>query len=186
MKDIFFTSDLHLGHSKIIEYCKRPFVGVREMNETLIANWNKKINKDNDVYILGDFVFGGKNFVRNIISSLNGRKHLIKGNHDKSVIKCSDLFVWIKDMYELNIQDIDAPMKLQKICMLHYPMLTWNKSHYGSWALHGHVHNRFDELNKTCKRLDVGVDTEHANYSPLSYEEIKIIMNNKLIVKKQY
>ena len=34
--NVWFTSDTHFGHAKIIEYCDRPFADVQEMNETLV------------------------------------------------------------------------------------------------------------------------------------------------------
>ena len=37
---IWFTSDTHFYHNKIVEYCQRPFASVEEMNEELIARWN--------------------------------------------------------------------------------------------------------------------------------------------------
>lgn len=37
---IWFTSDTHFFHDKVVEYSQRPFAGVEEMNEGLIARWN--------------------------------------------------------------------------------------------------------------------------------------------------
>ena len=30
---VFFTSDIHLGHSNIISLCNRPFVNIEEMEQ---------------------------------------------------------------------------------------------------------------------------------------------------------
>lgn len=54
---IFFTSDLHFGHSNIVRMCDRPFATIEEMDEQLIRNWNRKVHKCDTVYILGDFIF---------------------------------------------------------------------------------------------------------------------------------
>ena len=54
----FITSDLHLDHTNIIKYCKRPFLDTEEMNQTLINNWNNTISKRDTVYFLGDLAFG--------------------------------------------------------------------------------------------------------------------------------
>ena len=48
----FITSDLHLEHANIIKFCKRPFLNVRDMNKTLVNNWNKTIGKKDVVYYL--------------------------------------------------------------------------------------------------------------------------------------
>ena len=42
---IFFTSDLHLGHENCIRLCNRPFSSIEEMDETLIENWNRKVQR---------------------------------------------------------------------------------------------------------------------------------------------
>ena len=57
---LFFTSDLHFGHAKIIEHCKRPFSSVYEMDKVLTDNWNSVIKEDDLIIIAGDFCLGGK------------------------------------------------------------------------------------------------------------------------------
>ena len=56
---VFFTSDTHFNHANIIKFCERPFGSIEEMNEALIANWNRVVGKDDIVFHLGDFCFGG-------------------------------------------------------------------------------------------------------------------------------
>ena len=51
---LYFTSDLHFYHDNIIQLTSRPYQDVNEMNDRLIANWNKKIRPKDEVYILGD------------------------------------------------------------------------------------------------------------------------------------
>ena len=57
---IYFTSDHHFCHAKIINMCNRPFADLDEMHDTLIKNWNDVIGKLDEVYILGDLIFRGK------------------------------------------------------------------------------------------------------------------------------
>ncbi len=42
---IYFTSDLHLGHEKTIEFSNRPFESVNEMNDKLIESINDVVLK---------------------------------------------------------------------------------------------------------------------------------------------
>ena len=55
---VFFTADQHFGHKSIIEYCNRPFSDVEEMNEALIENWNKTVDNNDKIFVLGDFALG--------------------------------------------------------------------------------------------------------------------------------
>jgi len=77
---VFFTSDFHFNHRNIIEYCKRPFTSVAEMNEALIKRFNEIVGPSDTVYILGDLVMGRD---LNCAERLNGRKFLLMGNHDR-------------------------------------------------------------------------------------------------------
>ena len=81
---IYLTSDLHFGHKNIIKLTNRPFSDVHEMNETLIKNWNNTIKPQDTIYILGDLCFKmSLEESHKIIQRLNGKKVLIRGNHDK-------------------------------------------------------------------------------------------------------
>ncbi len=77
----FYTADLHIDHSRIIELSKRPFSDVNEMKDTIIKNWNETVGNGDIVYILGDTCFSVHNFI-DLMEELSGQIHIIKGNHD--------------------------------------------------------------------------------------------------------
>ena len=83
MPDIFFTSDQHFGHERILRMCNRPFKDAAEMDERLIASWNAVVGPKDDVWCLGDFSMGRPDYNNRILRQLFGRKHLIRGNHDR-------------------------------------------------------------------------------------------------------
>ena len=49
---IYFTSDLHLNHARIIELANRPFGSVEEMNDTIIGNINDTVGADDTLWVL--------------------------------------------------------------------------------------------------------------------------------------
>lgn len=55
MSNVYFIADFHFGHVNIIEHCNRSFRNVEEMNESIIRQWSKKSEKDNESFVLGDF-----------------------------------------------------------------------------------------------------------------------------------
>ena len=145
---------------------------VESMDRNLINNWNTVINKNDTVYFLGDLSFYSVEKTIEIVKKLNGKKHWIIGNHDKKLIKNTELtslFEWVKDIETIYIQDNTVPKGRTKIILCHYPMLTWDGSHNGSWHLHGHSHNTLIHPSKYA--IDVGVDANY--YFPVSYEQVK-------------
>lgn len=178
----WFTSDTHYYHSNIIKYCKRPYDNVTEMNEALIHNYNDVVKDNDEVYHLGDFGFAEPGKLLEVVKRLKGKKYLILGNHDKNIRKKIDdmfqyYFEWIGDYLDITQQDSTITGGKQKIILCHYPLLTWNKAHHGSWMLHGHCHSNIDHLNVNTRRHDVGVDGN--DYRPICYDEVKVIMMNK-------
>lgn len=186
---IFFTSDPHFLHSNIIKYCDRPFKDVKEMNKTLIDNWNSVVGPNDLIFCLGDFALGREDDTKRILQSLNGHKVLIKGNHEKSVMKKSytrdEFDGGIYERLEIKVNDEEVSDGFQDIILSHYTMLTWNKSHRGSWQLFGHVHGNLDgDPRLSPNQFDVGVDSH--NFRPISYQEVKeIITKNNLVKIKQ-
>lgn len=73
---VFFTSDTHFYHTKIIEFCKRPFGNIEDMNETLTANWNSAVGPTDIVFHLGDFCLGDSEKWNRLLDRLNGKIHL--------------------------------------------------------------------------------------------------------------
>lgn len=81
-----FTSDLHLGPKNILP-SRQQFMSIEEHDEYLIRQWNKKVHKNDDVYILGDLSFRAEHPISYYLSQMKGRKYLIVGNHDNYWMK---------------------------------------------------------------------------------------------------
>ncbi len=175
---IFFTSDPHFFHKGILQHCSRPFSTVREMNQTLINNWNSVVKHDDEVWILGDLFFiSNKDAICSVLEKLNGKLNWIIGNHDSEKIlsheKITSFFSFIGYYKEISVKTSSGNYK--KICLMHYPIAEWNKKDYGSWHLHGHMHG---ERMTEDLSYDVGVDT-NPMYRPYSLKEIEEIMTTK-------
>lgn len=164
---IYYTSDLHLGHYNIIRLCGRPYLTLDMMNEDLIVNWNLKVKDTDTVYILGDMFFKYEDIevVKTILKKLNGKKILIKGNHDNFLnqIRWQDYFSAVKDI--MKIED-DG----RAVILCHYPIEEWDGFFRGSYHLYGHVHNNDNGLRKIKKRYNVGVDVN--DFEPKTLDEL--------------
>lgn len=165
---IYFSSDLHLGHRGIIDFQNRPFQSVEEMNRTLIHNFNSVIHANDVLYLLGDVTHRiPESEANGLIKKLKGRKILIRGNHDGDYDPT--LFEGIYDYKEFNHEKM-------KYVLMHYPLMEWNRSrHNSSIHLHGHIHSdgQYNEENRVngILRYDVGVDANH--YYPVSLQYIQ-------------
>lgn len=178
---IYFTADSHVKHVNILRLSKRPFSDIHEMDRALIDNWNSVVKPEDDIYHLGD-VSLSKDWVAldRIFKQLNGNKYLIPGNHDKW-LKYQRLHQYWTILPTLFEKYFDDPLtgKQQKIVMCHFPILSWNGAFRNAWMLHGHCHGSLNYMNTNTKRLDVGVDAVPNKYFPISYQEVKQLMDAK-------
>lgn len=79
MGNVWVTADQHFNHEKIIKYENRPFSDIEHMNRFMIDAWNSVVVKDDKVIVLGDFGFGGSDFISDTLSRLRGNKVLVYG-----------------------------------------------------------------------------------------------------------
>lgn len=171
----YFTADLHLGHANILKHCDRPYSSVEEMDEALIANWNSRVTDRDDVWIIGDFAFRAAVSAEVYLKNLKGHKHLVKGNHDHTWMKNLDVRRYFESVNEIAELRLDG----KHIVMCHYPMMSWNKSHYGSYLIYGHIHDDtslwfWPMIRDNDHMLNAGVDVN--GFCPVTFDEL--VTNN--------
>ena len=151
----FIISDTHFNHTNIIKYCNRPFKDVKEMNKAMIKNWNSVVSKRDVVIHLGDVALGNKEEARKIIKQLNGRKILIKGNHDN----------WTDEFYkECGFEYVSIyPIVWKDFYILsHAPWQLSETTPYFNY--YGHIHNDEKYTDTATSKC---VSVERIGYKPL-------------------
>ena len=140
---IMYIADCHFYHNRICrEMDNRGFPSYAEMNEHMIARWNEKVTARDSVYILGDFSIAKGDATEKVIRRLQGKLHLIIGNHDRylqdkgfdrSLFRSIEPYQEIRDNGRL-------------VVLSHYPVFCY-KGQYrpNTYMLYGHVHNTHDE-----------------------------------------
>src|ERR1041384_7110272 len=163
MPSTFLISDTHFGHRLMVRDGNRPWDTVEEMNEALIENWNKTVKPKDLVYHLGDVVMN-RRYLAPMMARLNGRKKLVKGNHD--LFRLNEYTPWFEDIYGCK------PM--HDMILTHIPI---HPSDLGRFRgnIHGHLHK-----NRITKGNDGVIDpryfsvcVEQIDYTPVSYEVVR-------------
>lgn len=141
---IFYTSDTHFYDADMLKYEPQNdrsvphFRNVEERNETIITNWNRTVTSNDDVYIAGDVSLAGRTQTEQVLRRLNGRKHIILGNHDggyfRSLLRSRCDVVEVSDGI-IRIRDTG-----RDVVICHYPIFAWEKQHKGSYLVYGHLH----------------------------------------------
>jgi calcineurin-like phosphoesterase family protein len=175
----FFVSDTHFNHANILKYCSRPWETVDEMNEGLIKNWNETVSPDDVVYHLGDFAMGNRTLIPEILSRLNGRLILVRGNHDFS--KSLGYFGEVHDSLVLELDGhrfelAHNPGHLKQDCdfaMCGHVHEQWVKREIGEIIEADSVSDRayrHPEIRPAVPVYNVGVDVR--GYRPQTLQEI--------------
>jgi len=167
----YYIADLHAFHKGVNDRMdKRGFLDAESMNEYMIKQWNSKVRRNDEVVILGDLSLGRGTETNKFLKQLNGKKFLIKGNHDKFLEDKNfdtSLLGWVKDYAEMNDNG-------RKVILSHYPTMCYNgqfrRDENGNpkvWMLHGHVHftqdcvgiEKYKEFIRSFPRASRGNDT---------------------------
>lgn len=195
---IFFISDLHIRHQKLVE--SRGFWTVEEHDAAIINGWNSTVGNDGTVFMLGDFVLGAgeKSFevYSGLLRDLNYKElYICPGNHHAGVRKSLEMVEpidsllrrrlningktvhFIPNYYEIFIGHVP-------IVLSHYPIISFNGQRAGAIHLHGHCHgslgkNEWMQQNfYNCRVMDVGYENVK---KPISFDRVMEIMQNREI-----
>jgi len=144
MNKIWLSSDYHFQHDREFIYKPRGFNSVDEMNNTIITNHNNIVDNYDDVYLLGDLMLGGPDKMDTgleMIRALNGRLHLVRGNHDTD--KRWEAYSKLPNVVEQQ-NAIYLNYHKYHFYMSHYPTITSNLEkeslHQCTINLYGHTH----------------------------------------------
>ena len=162
----FLISDTHFCHNNCYKFTvdgelMRPWASnSEEGDQIMVDNWNRVVGQGDKVYHLGDVAIGRKGL--DILGRLNGRKILIKGNHD--IFKAKDYLEYFKD--------IRGSHKLFKFILTHFPVHPDSIAGWCKANIHGHIHARKVLLDSKPDLRYFNVSVEQINQTPIDFEEI--------------
>ena len=165
---IWVTSDTHFGHKNILIYeaADRPWTDRDKMDAGLIQRWNDRVGSNDVVFHLGDFSFGSKGRVRDVVSKLNGRKFLLLGNHDRE----QRGWDWIDLGFERVFKN---PFLMDgRFIFSHEPLAEVPD---GKVNVYGHVHGSKHYNTKDDNRICMCV--ERWNCAPVPWDYVKSLFN---------
>ena len=178
MSRIFVTSDLHFGHDRGFLYEPRGFDNIEDHDEIVIQNWNSVVEPEDEVYICGDLMLNDNEHGIECLKRLNGKLHIIYGNHDTDTRKklYEELGAEIHRWAEV------IKYKKYNFYLSHYPTLTGNLEaeslHQCAINLYGHTHQQFNFYQDNPFTYHVGLDS-HNNY-PVLLDDIIVDIKNKV------
>ena len=149
----FVTADPHFLHKLVSEL--RGFDTPQAHDAHYIEVFNSHVGPDDQTWFLGDITLKPLEHAAHLIQALNGRKHLVLGNHDyahpmskrhstKHFRQAVDLF---DTVYQTGMwKGMEVP-----VLMSHFPYQgdhsredrfnVWRMPDRGAFLLHGHTHH---------------------------------------------
>ena len=179
MGNIFATSDLHLGHDRAFVWGARGFKSIEEHDAEIIKRWNEVITAEDDVYILGDLMLGDNAHGIHCLSQLNGKLHILTGNHCTSARQ--KLYHTLENMVEFCGCATTIKYKMKQLYLSHYPTITSNMEanpHQAVFNLYGHTHQTTNFYNGQPFMYHVGVDSH--NCYPVLLDDVITEIKNEI------
>lgn len=162
MSNVFLIADTHFGHQGVCKFLRndgsklRPWATTEEMDEVLVDNWNKVVKPGDRVYHLGDVVMNRRHLAT--VGRLNGRKKLIRGNHD--LFKMQDYAPYFDDLCGVYV--------LADMILSHIPLARECITTRFGTNVHGHLHaNSMNDPVYFC------VSVENIDYTPIELGELR-------------
>lgn len=154
MSNVFFISDLHIGHKNIhnLRNLSHTFQDEEHHRQVLRERWNKEVSKRDLVWILGDVCF--KEELLPFLGTLNGNKKIILGNHDVNGSLFTPYASWVGGL-----------ARYKGYWLSHAPLHPSELR--GKNNIHGHVHYATLYDNRYFN-----VCPENIGMCPIPFEEI--------------
>ncbi|MBR5805558.1 MAG: metallophosphoesterase [Oscillospiraceae bacterium] len=164
MARIFLIADTHLGDDIIIKLENRPFKNSKEQTDSIVEKWNSVVNEDDIVYVVGDFLhIGCDSYHMEQAKKLNGKKYLVRGNHDTE----SDEF-YIDECGFAKVYD--HPIIVDDFWIFSHEPMYINK--YFPYAnIFGHVHDNPSYATFSSRHYCICV--ERTGYTPITFDAVK-------------
>lgn len=155
MSDVWFTSDLHLGHRLAAE--KRGFASVAEHDVAILDNIAAMVGKRDKLFVLGDVAFDPAGLLR--LAGLPGVKELIFGNHDR----------YVHRKYTQVFTRIHGFRKYNGFWLSHCPVHS-QELYRVRGNVHGHIHRGAATPPLPLPYFNVNVDFH--DMKPVNFDEI--------------
>lgn len=180
----YFTSDVHFNDMDTLINDNRPFKSTKQFDKYVIRLWNKQINKDDTIYVVGDFIDCNNDhdelwkdsilYVKRIKANVI----LIMGNNEDRVVKYyfnNDFDKFREYCISVGFKDVYRNLNLSFINKEFY--LTHKAINYkkGFINLFGHSH-RSCGLYKPFG-FNIGCDLNH--FRLYSENDIKFMLEMK-------
>lgn len=193
---VWFTSDLHLGHTRLLELSSAraaAFASIDEHDAGLVENWNETVAPEDTVWVLGDVDMHGKDASLGHISTLTGTKILVAGNHDACWAGMRDGwrkrdrylaagFAAVMDFGVAKLPAVRQGEPATRVLLSHFPYLgdSHDEDRYsqfrlrdeGVTLLHGHAHDAFRERRTPKGAWGINVGVDWWDYRPVSAERL--------------
>lgn len=191
MTQVWFTSDLHIGHKNIA--LTRGFDADDAHDAFLALKWDAVVRPTDQVWVLGDVSMSGKHNVAPAlqwIAERPGTKYLVAGNHDSCHPMHSQAHKWQRiylEVFETVQQSAVRKIHGHRVLLSHFPYAAgpnadhttevrypeWRFPDRGQFIIHGHTHSRFKVWDK---QIHVGVDAH--DLSPVSLNWVEDVVQN--------
>lgn len=174
----FYISDTHFGHDACCTRFKRedgtplrPFSCAQEADEEMVRRWNAVVSPNDKVYHLGDVAMR-KQFL-SVLDRLNGKKTLIKGNHD--IFEARDYLKYFKEIHAVRYPET------REFVLSHIPLHPHSVRERYKINVHGHLHanritkdNSKGQMTKIIDPMYFNVSVEQIDYTPISHDDLLV------------
>jgi calcineurin-like phosphoesterase family protein len=179
MSHVYFIGDLHFGHHHIGVF-RKEFPNEAVHRQYLMDIWTDTVRKRDVVYVMGDAAFTQDGL--DSISTLAGRKILIRGNHD----------LLPTEAYLSVFEEVYGALAWKGLWLTHIPMHP--SELYGRTNVHGHCHRggpsgvyeaaarpgAFAPTGAMATYFNTCAEFLPTKYKPIEYHAMKELINETI------